>query len=206
MEQTRQVSSSMPEVMLMAWFTSCRYVGLHDGLIWAILPPKVMMLDSKFVIPTGLLRAAGAQLLQLQRYTKGFKVGFNVVGSPEDFLATGGSNSTAFVFGRPHDRLPFADATFDTVLSMNILEHVQDLQVMAALNIQLHGAGCRSMLALELIEERPQNITLLVRAAGLVCSCTSRKPHVCCGPAGTCACPGTPAGRAPMAITYTRTW
>ena len=74
--------------------------------------------------------AAGSQLLQLQRYTRGFKVGFNVVGSPEGFLATGGSNSTAFVFGRPHDRLPFADATFDTVLSMNILEHVQDLQVM----------------------------------------------------------------------------
>ena len=69
-------------------------------------------------------------MLQLQRYARGFKVGFNVVGSPEDFLATGSSNSTAFVYGSPHHRLPFADGTFDTVLSMNILEHVQDLQVM----------------------------------------------------------------------------
>jgi hypothetical protein len=69
-------------------------------------------------------------MLQLQRYARGFNVGFNVVGSPEDFLVMGSSNSTAFVFGSPHHRLPFADETFETVLSMNILEHVQDLQVM----------------------------------------------------------------------------
>jgi Methyltransferase domain len=68
-------------------------------------------------------------MLQLQRYARGFKVGFNVVGSPEEFLATGSSSNTAFVFGSPHHRLPFADGTFDTVLSMNILEHVQDVQV-----------------------------------------------------------------------------
>lgn len=69
-------------------------------------------------------------MLQLQRYARGFNVGFNIVGSPEEFLATGSSNSTAFVFGSPRHRLPFADATFDTVLSMNTLEHVQDLQVL----------------------------------------------------------------------------
>ena len=68
-------------------------------------------------------------MLHLQKYTRGLGVGFNVVGSPEEVRATGSSNSTAFVFGSPHHRLPFADGTFDTVLSMNILEHVQDLQV-----------------------------------------------------------------------------
>lgn len=68
-------------------------------------------------------------MVQLQRYIRGFITGFNVVGSPENFLAKGSNNGTAFVFGSPHERLPFPDWTFDTVISMNILEHVQNLKV-----------------------------------------------------------------------------
>ncbi len=76
-------------------------------------------------------------MVQLQRYVAagGSITGFNVVGTPEAFMAGGSSNSTAFVFGSPHERLPFPDWTFDNVVSMNILEHVQDMEVSS--NVQI---------------------------------------------------------------------
>lgn len=68
-------------------------------------------------------------MIQMQRFAQAFITGFNVVGQPEDFLAGGSSTNTAFVFGSAHERLPFPDQTFHNVISMNIMEHVFDVEV-----------------------------------------------------------------------------
>ncbi len=76
----------------------------------------------------------------MARYTTGLAVGYNIYGDPADFAA---SHGTAFVFGTADQRLPFMDATFDQVVSLNIMEHVRDLEV----RVDSRGLVSRSQAA-----------------------------------------------------------
>lgn len=80
-------------------------------------------------------------MLHLSRYvTESSTVtGFNVVGAPETFVPGGSSDRTAFVFGSPHERLPFPDWTFHNVISMNIMEHVIDVEVGPTVQADCNG-------------------------------------------------------------------
>lgn len=67
-------------------------------------------------------------MLETSRYITGSITGYNVIGNPSAFESAAGSR-VAFVWGAAGQRLPFPDATFDSVTSLNILEHVRDLEV-----------------------------------------------------------------------------
>lgn len=146
-------------------------------------------------------------MVQLQRYVAagGSITGFNVVGTPEAFMAGGSSNSTAFVFGSPHERLPFPDRTFDNVVSMNILEHVQNMEVSS--NVQIPGISCTCQMRRGF--PRCGHIAGAYRACDFVsyaCSCTWKRLCGCCVLVATSTSPGFPAGRAAADTTSTLTW